>query len=263
VNLIVIGTRHDSHAKLAVEALARDKHVFVEKPLALSDEELNQVLEAAARSRGQLMVGFNRRFSTLARAAKEFFAGRQTPLSILYRINAGRIPAEHWLQDRAQGGGRIVGEVCHFIDLMQYWTGSPPVSVFAQAIGATQDSVMNHDSVFVTLRFADGSNGCVAYLAEGDKALAKERMEIFGEGKSFVIDDFRQATGFRNGREEKITLRSQDKGQAEQVKAVCAVVLEGGPAPITPSELASTTRATFRVLESLRSGQPIDVMSDE
>ena len=122
VNLVVIGTRHDSHAKLAVEALSHNKHVFVEKPLALNDEELNEVLDAAARSRGQLMVGFNRRFSPLARAAKEFFAGCQTPLSILYRVNAGRVPAEHWIQDATQGGGRIVGEVCHFIDLMQYWT---------------------------------------------------------------------------------------------------------------------------------------------
>jgi predicted dehydrogenase/threonine dehydrogenase-like Zn-dependent dehydrogenase len=262
VNLVVIGTRHDSHAKLAVEALARDKHVFVEKPLALNDEELNQVLDAASRSRGHLMVGFNRRFSPLARAAKEFFAGRQTPLSILYRINAGRIPAEHWIQDATQGGGRIVGEVCHFIDLMQYWTASPPISVFAEAIAAHQDNVMNHDSVFITLRFADGSNGCVAYLAEGDKALAKERMEIFGEGKSFVIDDFRQATGFRNGREEKITLRAQDKGQAEQVKAVCSVVLEGGPAPIALGELEATTRATFRALDSIRTGRFLEVMSD-
>jgi len=262
VNLVVIGTRHDSHAKLAVEALTRDKHVFVEKPLALNDEELNQVLDAAARSRGQLMVGFNRRFSPLARAAKEFFAGRQTPLSILYRINAGRIPAEHWIQDATQGGGRIVGEVCHFIDLMQYWTASRPISVFAAAIAAYQDNVTNHDSVFITLRFADGSNGCVAYLAEGDKALAKERMEIFGEGKSFVIDDFRQAIGFRNGREEKITLRAQDKGQAEQVKAVCAVVLEGGPAPIALGELEATTRATFRALDSIRTGRSLEVMSD-
>ena len=130
-------------------------------------------------------------------------------------------------------------------------------------MAANQDKVINHDSVFITLRFADGSNGCVAYLAEGDKALAKERVEIFGEGKSFVIDDFRQATSFRNGREEKIALRAQDKGQAEEVKAVCAAVLEGGPAPITLDELASTTRATFRILDSLRVGQPINVMSDE
>jgi predicted dehydrogenase/threonine dehydrogenase-like Zn-dependent dehydrogenase len=263
VNLVVIGTRHDSHAKLAIEALARDKHVFVEKPLALDDEQLNEVLDAAARSRGQLMVGFNRRFSPLARAAKDFFAGRQTPLSILYRVNAGHVPAEHWIQDATQGGGRIVGEVCHFIDLMQYWTQSPPVSVFAEALAANQHNLINHDSVFITLRFADGSNGCVAYLAEGDKALAKERVEIFGEGKTFVIDDFRQATAFGNGREDKIALRAQDKGQGEQAKAVCAVVLEGGPAPITLAELSSTTRATFRVLDSLRSGQAIRVMNDE
>jgi polar amino acid transport system substrate-binding protein len=263
VNLVLVGTRHDSHAKLAIEALARDKHVFVEKPLALNDVELNEVLDVASRSRGQLMVGFNRRFSPLARAAKEFFVGRQTPLSILYRVNAGRLPAEHWLHDPIQGGGRIVGEVCHFIDLMQYWTGSQPVSVFAEAIGARQDNVINHDSVFVTLRFADGSNGCVAYLAEGDKALAKERMEIFAEGKTFVIDDFRQATGFRNGREEKISLRAQDKGQADQVKAVSEVVLKGGPAPITLDELSSTTRATFRVLDSLRLRQPINIVSAE
>jgi polar amino acid transport system substrate-binding protein len=263
VNLVVVGTRHDSHAKLAIEALARDKHVFVEKPLALNDVELNEVLDAASRSRGQLMVGFNRRFSPLARAGKEFFAGRQAPLSISYRVNAGRLPAKHWVQDPIQGGGRIVGEVCHFIDLMQYWTGSPPVSVFAEAIGARQDNVINHDSVFITLRFADGSNGCVAYLAEGDKALAKERMEIFGEAKTFVIDDFRQASGFRNGREEKMSLRAQDKGQAAQVRAICEVVLKGGPAPITLDELAFTTRSTFRVLDSLRLGQPINVVSEE
>ncbi|MEK6283076.1 MAG: bi-domain-containing oxidoreductase [Acidobacteriota bacterium] len=260
VNLVVIGTRHDSHAKLAVEALERNKHVFVEKPLALNEEELNKVLDAAARSRGQLMVGFNRRFSTLARSAKQFFGGRRAPLSILYRVNAGRIPAEHWVQNATQGGGRIVGEVCHFIDLMQFWTESPPVSVFAESVAANEHQVINHDSVFITLRFADGSNGCVAYLAEGDKSLQKERVEIFGEGKTFVIDDFRQATAHRNGREEKIVLRAQDKGQGEEVKAVCAVVLEGSPAPITLAELASTTRATFGALDSLRSGQRMQLM---
>lgn len=262
VNLVVVGTRHDSHAELAVTALRQGKHVFVEKPLALNDAELDQVIEAAEGSSGRLMVGFNRRFSPLARSAKEWFGGRRSPLSILYRINAGRIPAEHWLQDPAEGGGRIIGEVCHFIDLMQFLVESPPVSVFAEAINAEQDNIRNHDSVFITMRFADGSNGCVAYLAEGDKGFAKERVEIFGEGKTFVIDDFRQASAFQNGREEKITLRAQDKGQAEEVKAVCAVVLEGAPAPITLTELSSTTRATFRALDSLRSGQRIQ-MNDE
>jgi predicted dehydrogenase/threonine dehydrogenase-like Zn-dependent dehydrogenase len=257
VNLVVIGTRHDLHAELATKALERDKNVFVEKPLALNDDELDRVLAAAEHSRGQLMVGFNRRFSPLARKARDLFSGRRAPLSVLYRVNAGRLPSEHWLQDPVQGGGRIVGEVCHFIDLMQFWIGAPPVSIFGEAIGASRNEVTNHDSVFITLKFADGSNGSVAFLAEGDKALAKERVEIFGEGKTFVLEDFREATIYRNGREEKTTLRAQDKGQGDEVKAVCAMVLEGLPSPITLAELSSTTRATFRALDSLRVGQPM------
>jgi predicted dehydrogenase len=259
INLVVVGTRPDLHAELAAKALARGKHVFVEKPLALNDQELDEVLDAALHSRGQLMVGFNRRFSPLARKAAEFFAERRGPLSILYRVNAGRIPAEHWIHDPWQGGGRIVGEVCHFVDLMQFWTGARPVSVFAEAVSANQYEINNHDSVFITLRFADGSNGSIAYLAEGDKALPKERVEIFGEGKTFVIEDFRQATVYQNGREEKINMRAQDKGQEEEVKTVCATVLEARPAPISLEELETTTRATFRILDSLRSGQAIKV----
>jgi len=162
INLVVIGTRHDSHAELARKALERGKNVFVEKPLALDDDQLDQVLLAAANSTGKLMVGFNRRYSPLARRAKEFFADRNTPLSIVYRVNAGRIPKEHWTQDAVEGGGRIVGEVCHFIDLMQFLTDSTPVSVFAESMSAKSDKTVDADSVFITLRFADGSNGSIA-----------------------------------------------------------------------------------------------------
>ena len=263
VNLVVVGTRHDTHAELATKALLSNKHVFVEKPLALNDEQLDTVLRAAAGSSGSLMVGFNRRFAPLAQKAKEFFAGRTAPLSILYRVNAGRVPRDHWIQDPVQGGGRIIGEVCHLIDLMQYLTGAAPVSVFAVSVAAERHDVVNHDSVFVTLRFADGSNGSIAYLAEGDKALTKERIEIFGEGKAFVIDDFLQASAYRNGREEKTVLRAQDKGQAEEVKQVCAMVLSGGAPSIPLDEIAATTRATFRILDSLRTGQVIQVKSEE
>ena len=262
VNLVVVGTRHDTHAELATKALQRNKHVFVEKPLALNDEQLDTVLRAAADSSGSLMVGFNRRFAPLAQKAKEFFAGRTAPLSILYRVNAGRIPRDHWIQDPVQGGGRIIGEVCHFIDLMQYLTGALPVSVFAESVAAERHDVVNHDSVFITLRFADGSNGSIAYLAEGDKGLTKERIEIFGEGKTFVIDDFQQASAYRNGREEKTVLRAQDKGQAEEVKQVCAMVLSGGVPLIPIDQLAAATRATFRILDSLRTGQPVVVKSE-
>jgi predicted dehydrogenase/threonine dehydrogenase-like Zn-dependent dehydrogenase len=263
VNLVVIGTRHDRHAELATRALEQDKHVFVEKPLALNDVELDRVVQAAATSAGQLMVGFNRRFSPLARRAKDFFAGRTTPLSILYRVNAGRIPKDHWVQDAQEGGGRIIGEVCHFIDLMQFWTEARPVSVFAESVGSQSEQIIPADSVFITLRFADGSNGCVAFLSEGDSGLTKERVEIFGAGATFVIDDFRRASAYKNGREEQVSLRSQDKGQGEQVKRVCASVQEGAVAPITLDELVATSRATFRAVDSLRVGERISLESGE
>ena len=258
-NLVVIGTRHDSHGEFVVRTLDEDKNVFVEKPLALNDEQLDSVLEAAARSKGRLMVGFNRRFSPLAQRARDFFDGRNAPLSILYRVNAGRIPKEHWIQDGQEGGGRIVGEVCHFVDLMQFLTGSAPVSVFAESVSAKSDKTVNADSVFITLRFADGSNGCIAYLSEGDKSLPKERVEIFGGSRTFVLDDFRRATLHKDGREEQVTLKAQDKGQQTQVRQICASVLNGTEAPISVDELAATTRATFRILDSLREHRPFEV----
>jgi predicted dehydrogenase/threonine dehydrogenase-like Zn-dependent dehydrogenase len=252
VNLVVIGTRHDLHAELARKALERNKNVFVEKPLALNDEQLDQVLEAAVHSTGRLTVGFNRRFSPLAQQAKSLFGNRDTPLSILYRVNAGHIPKEHWTQDPLEGGGRIVGEVCHFVDLMQFLTGSLPVSVFAECVSARSADVVDADSVFITLRFADGSNGSIAYLSEGDKGLPKERVEIFGSRKTFVLDDFRSGIGYASGGPKEFSLKVQDKGQRGQVQRICAAVLEGGPAPIDLTDLAATTRATFRILDSLR-----------
>jgi len=262
-NLIVIATRHGPHAELATRALQAGKHVFVEKPLALNDAELNTVLEAASGSAGQLLVGFNRRFSPLAAKAKEFFANRQAPLSIVYRVNAGHISREHWIQDPNEGGGRIVGEVCHFIDLMQFLTGAGPKSVFAECVAGGLGDIVREDSVFITLQFEDGSNGVIAYLAEGDSSLPKEHIEIFGEGKTFVIDDFRSAKLYADGREKKETLRQQDKGQAEETRAACAVVAKGNPAPISLTELEGTTRATFRIKDSLRTGQRVKVMSEK
>jgi polar amino acid transport system substrate-binding protein len=255
VNLIVVATRHDLHAELVRRALLKGKHVFVEKPLALNEEELQGVLDAAVNSTGQVMVGFNRRFSPLAQAAREFFHERRAPLSISYRVNAGRIPKSHWLQDPREGGGRIIGEVCHFIDLMHFLTGSLVTRVYAESITSRNHEMVDEDNVFITLRFADGSNGSIAYLSEGDKAMPKERVEIFSEGKSFLLDDFRSSTSYRNGREESTKPRQQDKGQASETRAVCEVVLKNAPAPIALDDLAATTRATFRIRDSLRTGQ--------
>jgi len=259
INLVVIATRHDSHAELSRLALESGRHVFVEKPLALNDEELDRVIAAAIKSKGQLMVGFNRRFSPHARAAQEFFRERQTPLSINYRVNAGRVPPDHWAHDPREGGGRIVGEVCHFMDFIQFMTGSLVTRVFAESISSGSHQVIAEDSVFITLRLADGSNGSIAYLAEGNSALPKERIEIFGAGKAFLIDDFRNAAAYENGREKKTKLREQDKGQADEVRAVCAMVREGKASPISLESLANTTRATFRIRESLRTGLPVEV----
>ena len=262
VNLIVIATRHDTHAELARRALLAGHNVFVEKPLALDDEELESVLEAAKESSGQLMIGFNRRFSPLAQRAREFFASNDNshaPLSINYRVNAGRIPREHWIQDAEQGGGRIIGEVCHFIDLMHFLTGAITTRVYAEAIESRNHESINEDSIFITLRFSDGSNGSIAYLSEGDKALPKERIEVFGGGKVFVLDDFRHATLYHKARAENLKLRNQDKGQAYEVRAVCDMVLKKKGAPIALDDLAATTRATFRIHESLRTGQAVKV----
>jgi polar amino acid transport system substrate-binding protein len=140
---------------------------------------------------------------------------------------------------------------------MQYLTGAAVTRVYAESIKSRNQEMVDEDNVFITLRFSDGSNGAIAYLSEGDKAMPKERVEIFSEGKSFVLDDYRGAVGYRNGREESIKPRQQDKGQADETRAVCEVVLKGGPAPISLEDLAATTRATFRIRESLRTGQAV------
>jgi predicted dehydrogenase/threonine dehydrogenase-like Zn-dependent dehydrogenase len=259
INLVVVATRHDTHAKLARRALESGRHVFVEKPLAMNDEELDELISTAIVAEPCLMVGFNRRFSPLARSAQDFFKDRKAPLSISYRVNAGRIPPTHWIQDPRQGGGRIIGEVCHFIDLMHFLTGSITTRVYAEAVRSSQTDMVDHDSVFVTLRFADGSNGSIAYLSEGDKLMPKEHIEIFGQEASFVLDDFRTAITYKNGKEKRQSLRSQDKGQKNEVRAVCEVVLASKAAPIALEDLVATTRATFKIKESLRTGLPVDL----
>lgn len=258
-NLIVIATRHDTHAPLVQAALARDKHAFVEKPLALNDAELDAIIGAAEKSRGKLMVGFNRRFSPAAKQANDFFANTQAPLSILYRVNAGRVPPDSWAHDPKQGGGRIIGEVCHFIDLMQFLTGSVTTRVFAESITSRNHEITDADSIFVSLKFADGSNGTIAYLAEGDRAVAKERVEIYGGGKTFILDDFRRWSMFTDGKETTRKLSKQDKGQKEAIAVVCTTVLKDIDAPIALGDLAATTRATFRIGDSLRSGQAMSI----
>lgn len=250
INAVVIATRHNTHADLAARALRAGKHVFVEKPLATSEEELNSVLAAAQETGRVLMVGFNRRFAPLGVLARETFAGHSQPLCMLYRVNAGYVPPEHWTHDPQEGGGRVIGEVCHFVDFLQYVCGSAPVEV--SACGVAAGSLSPEDHLAVNLRFADGSIGTVLYFANGDKALPKEYVEIYGGGKTLVIDDFRHGRLAQSGRVRRLGGRRQDKGHTEELLAWAKAVVEGGPSPVPLVDSVVTTLATFAIMESLR-----------
>jgi predicted dehydrogenase/threonine dehydrogenase-like Zn-dependent dehydrogenase len=259
VNTVFIATRHDTHAAFAGAALEAGKNVFVEKPLALREDELEEVLEVAGR-RGdcRLMVGYNRRFSPLARQAREVFRHVSGPLVINYRVNAGFLPKEHWTQTK-QGGGRILGEVCHFVDLMQFLAGSEPVGVYAVSVAADNAQMPDQDNVVISLSFQNGSVGQISYIACGDKLLSKERIEIFGGGQSFVIDDFRLGEHYAAGSSRRIKLSG--KGHQEEVEAFLRTIRDGRPSPIPLDSLVLTSVATFAILDSLRTGLPQTVSS--
>jgi polar amino acid transport system substrate-binding protein len=203
------------------------------------------------------MVGFNRRFSQHARAVSEFFSKRQSPLVITYRVNAGRIGKESWVQDMEEGGGRIIGEVCHFVDLCEYLTGSALVGVYAACISAPGERETAEDSVAITLTHADGSVSAIQYIALGPKNVGKERIEVYGEGTTAMVMNFGE-TKFFGAKEHGVRGR-QDKGFEEELKAFMQAVRQGGELPIPFESLVRTTRATFAILESLKTGQPVAI----
>ncbi|HST57166.1 MAG TPA: Gfo/Idh/MocA family oxidoreductase, partial [Longimicrobium sp.] len=256
IHAVVIATRHGSHAAMTARALRAGKAVFVEKPLALDEAELQEVLEAQGETGGVLAVGFNRRFSPLVEQMKAAFAPG-APLAMTYRINAGPIPANSWIHDPEQGGGRIIGEVCHFVDLVQHVADDEVSEVFALNAGGHAAGL--HDVVTVSLRFRGGSIASISYFANGDKSYAKERLEVFGGGVIAVLDDFRELTISRGGKRKSVKKMSQDKGFDEELAAFLAAVRAGGAPPISLASLAATTRATFAIEESLRTGQPVAV----
>ncbi len=251
INTVLILTRHDSHADLSVQALQAGKHVFVEKPLALNEEQLAKVSEQLRReNQPLLMVGFNRRFAPLARALSVFLTPRNEPLYAHYRVNAGYIPANHWVHDPAQGGGRIIGEACHFIDFLTFLVGAPPSTVSAHALPDL--GKYQQDNVSITLTFPDGSVGIVDYLANGDKSLPKERLEVFCEGKVAILDDFRKLEMVTAGT-HKTEKSPQDKGWRNEMMAFFEAIEQGGPPPIPYAHLIAVTKATFAVITSIQS----------
>jgi predicted dehydrogenase len=252
---VMIATRHDSHAALVVRALRARKHVFVEKPLAITRAQLDEVVaaRAAATSEGfapVLMVGFNRRFAPQVVRMKALLAAVSEPKAMVMTVNAGAIAAEHWTQGE-QGGGRIIGEGCHFVDLLRFLAGAPIVRTRAAALGAAPGMAVREDKVVVTLEFADGSLGTLHYLANGHRSLAKERLEVFCQGAVLQLDNFRRLRGYGWPGFGRMNLWRQDKGNAACVSAFVAA-LAGGPAPMPFAELVEVTQATFDAVDALR-----------
>jgi polar amino acid transport system substrate-binding protein len=254
INTVFIATQHDTHAKYAIECLKAAKAVFVEKPLALTAQELDEVIKTyQEQPAAALMVGFNRRFAEISVIAKKVFTGIGEPLMMNFRVNAGFIPKDHWTQTAA-GGGRIIGEICHFIDLMQYFTNADPVQVYATCIEASSSKIKNDDTISISINFSDGSVGSLVYTANGDKALPKERFEIFGGNTVFVIDDFIKGSMYRNNSEKHF--KTSGKGHKQEVETFMKAVESGSAMPITFKSICLTTIATFCIVESLQTGLP-------
>ncbi len=270
INTVAILTRHHLHAAQVVDALEAGKHVFCEKPLAITGQELtkiSEVLQGTMRKSGsgeysptspRLMIGFNRRFAPLTRKLIDFISKRKEPLVAYYRVNAGFLPLDHWLHDPEQGGGRIIGEACHFVDFLTYLIGSPPTSVQAQSLPNL--GRYHQDNVVMTFTFPDGSLGTVSYLANGDKTFPKEWVEVFVGGRIAILTDFRSLELIDHGKRnvERSRLR-QDKGHQAEWETFSAALKSGGPPPIPYKHLFGVTTATFAAMEALRTGERVDI----
>lgn len=254
VDAIMITTRHHAHAAQVMEALKAGKHVFVEKPLAITQEDINSIAEVYRQSGKTLTVGFNRRFSPFIVDAKKHL-GQAGPMNIIATMNAGAIPAQHWTQDMHTGGGRIIGEACHYIDLMIALTGSLVECVVMNALGPQAQE--NTDNASILLRFQNGSQGVINYFSNGARSYSKERIEIFSQNRTMIIDNFRKSEyfGFRSSGMKK----TQDKGHREQFRLFLQRLQDGGEAIIPFAEIINTSRAAIAAVESLKTGAWVNV----
>lgn len=254
IKTVFIATPHNSHASFSAQALRAGKNVFVEKPLALTYAELAEVEEAYHQSGKLLLVGFNRRFSEAAELINTHFASVHEPRIMNFTVNAGFLPKDHWTQKPEIGGGRILGEVCHFVDLMQYFANARPVTVFANAIQSSNEKYTSTDNVIINLKFDNGSIGTITYTAAGDGSLGKERLEVFGGGKVGIINDFKSVSLHSLNRVKEVKVSG--KGHESEVRAFLTAVKNGGDAPIAFDSLLVTSKACLAVLDSLSSGLP-------
>lgn len=250
VNAVIITTRHSAHAAQVIESLQAGKHVFVEKPLALNFEDLNEIEKVAQMSGKVLTVGFNRRFSPFSIDAKKQIGSADVPIHVICTMNAGFIPPEVWVQDMKVGGGRIIGEACHLVDLITFFTGSLVESVVMNAMGT--NPAENTDNASVLLKYKNGSTGVINYFSNGSKAYSKERVEIYSQNRTIIIDNFRRSEyyGFKSSGMKK----TQDKGHQEQFRLFVQRLQDGGEAIIPFAEIVNTSRAAIAAVESLKTG---------
>ena len=252
INTVFIATPHSSHADLVIKSLEAGKNVFVEKPMAINMDQLKEIINARHKYPQPLFVGFNRRFAPICVNIKNEFKDVAEPLVINIRVNAGSIPKDHWIQNTEIGGGRIVGEMCHFIDLMQYFTGAEPVKVFAESLGTGNFQMIPNDNIAIVVKFSNGSVGNLVYLANGNKSMPKEKIEVFGAGMVGVINDFRDGLFYRNSK--AIKLKSPGKGHKEEIEAFFNILQKGEDSPLSFRSVCLTTLTTFRILDSLYTG---------
>ena len=251
VNTVFIATRHDTHAEYVMEALKSNKNIFVEKPLCLTENDLHQIKALYDTKSVQLMLGFNRRFSPYTETLRSFISQSEklssaSPIAINYRINAGVVAADHWVHDPKVGGGRILGEVCHFIDLCTFITGSKVAGVSANSMNTADGKT---DTLNVNLSFANGSIANISYFSNGQKELPKERLEVFAGGVVAIIDDFKSVVTYGKTVSEKSG--KQDKGHSKEVELFMNSIREGKDAPIPFDEIYHSMLVTFKVLESI------------
>ena len=244
IHTVVIATRHDSHAGYVIKAIESGKDVFVEKPLCLTMTELKQIEQALASSSCRLMVGFNRRFSPLTQKMKLLLSSIEAPKAFVMTVNAGFIKQEHWTQDEQEGGGRILGEACHFVDLLRFLSGS--------AITQINQTVLahNNDTVTLQLTFADGSMGTIHYFANGSKDFPKERLEAFALGKVLQLNNFRTLFGYGFPHFSKMSLWHQNKGHNEETIAFIKALQDGGSSPIPLTEIMEVTRCMLSLKQN-------------
>lgn len=256
VDLVMVTTRHNAHASLVAQALDHGKHVFVEKPLALNLTELDQIIEATEKSKKTVTVGFNRRFAPLAVKMKTLLGNSGSPMNIVATMNAGFIPSNVWVHDMEVGGGRIIGEACHFIDLISYITNSQVVSVCMNAMG--QHPLDNSDNASILLKYENGTNAVINYFANGSKAYSKERVEVYHQERTLVLDNWRKLIGY-GFKNFSSASSGQDKGHQSQFNLLIDAVTKGGNQIIPFDQIINTTKASFAAIESLRSSEWITV----